>query len=62
MTDLLTVPEAAERLAVSRSQVYRYIATGDLAHIDLGTARRPLTRIARDDLERFVNHRTTRRN
>ena len=53
MTLLLTVPQAAERLAVSRRTVERWIAAGRLRAV------RPQHgspwRVRTDDLERFVS-------
>ena len=49
---LLTVPEVAERLRMSRSSVYRRIATGELPALRLG-ARGPL-RIDARELDRLL--------
>ena len=41
---LLTVPEAAEALAISRSKLYELLASGDIASIRIDGSRRvPLT-------------------
>ena len=47
---LLTVNEAAERLALGRSMAYRLIQTGALRSVKVGGARRVLV----SDLEEFV--------
>ena len=47
---LLTVDEAAEALAVSRSTIYRLLKSGDLVATRIGTA----VRIPEQALRRFV--------
>lgn len=47
---LITVPEAARRLAISRSYLYQYLQRGRLPSVCIGRARR--IRVA--DLEAFV--------
>lgn len=51
---LLTIPQAGERLAMSRTQVYRWMAVvpgrPTLPHLKLGRSRR----IDAEALERFV--------
>jgi excisionase family DNA binding protein len=43
----LRIPEAAERLALGRSTVYRLIASGELPAVKIGTAIRiPATALA----------------
>lgn len=49
---LLTVKEAAERLALGRSMAYRLIQSGALRSVKVGAARRVLV----SDLEDFVQH------
>ena len=45
---LMTIPEAARRLALSRSTLYRLIRQGQLRTIRVGRARRvPVTELAR---------------
>ena len=45
---LVTVPEAARRLALSRSTLYRLIRQGQLRTIRVGRARRvPVTELVR---------------
>ncbi len=47
---LITVPEAARRLAISRSYLYQYLQRGKLPSVRIGRARR----IRVTDLEGFV--------
>jgi excisionase family DNA binding protein len=47
---LLTVPEACERLRISRWSLYRLIQQQDLRTVTIGRRRF----VARDELERFV--------
>ena len=47
---LITVPEAARRLAISRSHLYQHLQRGTLPSVHLGRARR----IRVMDLEAFV--------
>jgi len=51
--DLYTISETAERLRVSRSTIYRLIASGDLLVIRLGTAPRIPAKV----VERFIDCR-----
>lgn len=50
---LLTIPEAADRLAVSRRTVERHVATGRLRAVRPGPGAH--WRISTDDLARFVS-------
>jgi excisionase family DNA binding protein len=50
---LLTVPEAAEALGVSRSVVYELMDSGDLRNIKIGRSRRVLM----TSLEEFIARR-----
>lgn len=50
MTLTLTPQEAAEELRLSRMSVHRLIRSGELVSFKVGRSRR----IARNDLERFV--------
>ena len=50
MTRLLTLDEVAEQLSVSRSSVSRFIRSGELRSIQLGSNRR----VAEEDLRKFV--------
>lgn len=51
MIQLLTVPEAAALLAISRSKLYRYIQDGSMPSVHIGGSRR----ISHEDLQDFVN-------
>jgi excisionase family DNA binding protein len=51
--DLLRIPEAAERLNVSRASVYRWAHDGRLPCVQLGGQGSPL-RIPADELEAWV--------
>lgn len=51
----LTIPEAAEYLHVSPRSVYRWLRSGHLRCFRLGNT----TRIARRDLEQFVQRHST---
>lgn len=51
---LLTVPEVAEILRVSRNSVYRWISRGDLTKVKLGGRA---VRIKQADLGRFIEDR-----
>lgn len=53
LVTLLTIPEAAERLAVSRDTIYRLIASGDLRSVHLGRAHR----IPADEVDRLIADR-----
>ena len=50
---LLTVAEAAERLGMSKSHVYRAVEEGRLTKVKIGNA----VRIAVDDLEGYIESR-----
>ncbi len=50
---LVTLVEAARYLAVSRSALYAILATGQLASVHIGRARR----IPMGELQRFVRQR-----
>lgn len=50
MTRLLRVADVCERLALSRSEVYELLGSGELPSVKLGRARR----IADDDLEEYI--------
>ena len=47
---LLTIPEAAEALSVSRSSVYRLFEARQLAWVQIGGSRR----VASTEIERFI--------
>jgi excisionase family DNA binding protein len=47
---LLTIPEAAERLRMSRTSVYKLLGNGELERRNVGRS----VRIAEEDVERFI--------
>ncbi len=51
---LLTVPEVAEMLSISKSHVHALRATGKLKFIKIGRS----VRYTRRDIERFLKERT----
>jgi len=60
--ELLTVEEAAKRQKCSTMYVYRQIARGELAAVDIAPpgALRSKTRIRSDDLDAYIERRTRR--
>ncbi len=50
MSNLLTVAEAANQLALSRSTLYNLMDRGELAYVRIGRTRR----IPRDELDRLI--------
>jgi excisionase family DNA binding protein len=50
-TVLLTVPEVAQRLAISRAQIYSLKATGELKFVKIGRS----TRFREADVEAFID-------
>jgi excisionase family DNA binding protein len=57
-SELLRIPEAAERLNVSRASVYRWIEEGRLPAVQLGGRGAPL-RIPEAELGEWLNQRRT---
>lgn len=58
-TELFTVPEAAERLKISRNGVYRLISLGQLRAVDVSvTGKGSKTRIRSDDLQAYIDANT----
>jgi excisionase family DNA binding protein len=58
---LMTVPEAAEALAISRSKLYELITSGTIASIRIDGSRRiPLTALE-DYISRLLAERTAAR-
>jgi excisionase family DNA binding protein len=55
--DLLTIRQAATRLAISRATTYRLIAAGHLRTIHVGRGRRIITQSLTD----YVRHQETTR-
>lgn len=54
--DLLSIPEAAERLNVSRASVYRWIEEGRLPAVQLGGRGAPI-RVLADELDQWLEFR-----
>lgn len=52
--ELLTIPQAAERLKVSRNTVYRLISAGELPVVEVGS----VSRINEDDLKEYIDRNT----
>jgi excisionase family DNA binding protein len=58
-TQLLSVPEAAARLACSRTHIYRLIAAGELRSVEIkASGTRPKTRVREEDLEAYIDQHT----
>lgn len=55
---VFSIPETAERLAVSRNTVYRLISDGALRAVNVGRQGKPRTRVREDDLARFIDQHT----
>ncbi len=51
---VLTVPQVAAYLKLSRAAIYRLVQTGQIPHIRIGKSRR----IGRDQLEAWLKTRT----
>ena len=51
--NLLTIPEAAEQLRISRWTVYQLIRNGELKTLTIASRRF----VASDDMEKFINER-----
>ena len=51
---LLTIPEAADALRISRSSVYRLFDGGQLAWVQIGSSRR----VTSTEIERFITAHT----
>jgi excisionase family DNA binding protein len=51
---LLTIPEAADALRISRSSIYRLFEAGELAWVQIGAARR----VTSAEVNRFVAKHT----
>jgi excisionase family DNA binding protein len=58
---LLTPKEAGRALGISDDSVYRLIAKGLIDTVDVGTEKRPRTRITPAALEAFINGRSSAR-
>jgi excisionase family DNA binding protein len=57
----LTVEQVAEELQVHPRSVYKWIQTGELPAINLGSGGKHIYRISRVDLDAFKQARKTRR-
>lgn len=55
---LHTIPEAAERLGVTRGTVYTLVKDGALRTVTIGAGRGRL-RIRSDDVTAYIDHLTT---
>lgn len=52
---LLTVPEVAQRLRVSRATAYRHIADGSIRTVEAGRGKRATkSRVRESELARFI--------
>jgi len=58
--ELLRVAEIARGLGVDADTVYRWISSGELAAINLGSAACPRWRVRRRDLDALLERRATR--
>ena len=58
--ELLTIPVAAARLDCGDMHVYRLIASGELAAVDIAQpgSRRSKTRVRSDDLADYIERKT----
>ncbi len=57
----LTVEQVAEELQVNPRSVYKWIQTGELAAMNLGSGGKHIYRISRADLDAFKQARKTKR-
>jgi excisionase family DNA binding protein len=58
-TQLLTFPQAAARLACSRTHVYRLVAAGKLRCVEIkASGTRPKGRVIESDLEDYITRHT----
>ena len=57
MNKQLTVKEASEELGVSVDQIKKLIHNGELPAVDVGIASRSFWRIARTDLDEWLDKR-----
>lgn len=58
---LLTVKEAADELRISADSLYRHISGGAVQTVNVGSVKRPRTRITRAALDEFIAARTSDR-
>ncbi|MCW2902892.1 MAG: hypothetical protein JWO67_5157 [Streptosporangiaceae bacterium] len=60
MTRCLTIPEVMAVLGVkSKDTVYRLISAGELRTVDVSAYGRTRTRVREDDLQAFIDARTS---
>jgi excisionase family DNA binding protein len=52
--EVLTIPQVAERLKVSRNTVYRLISAGELPVVEVGS----VSRVAEKDLQDYIDRNT----
>jgi len=52
--EVLTIPQVADRLKVSRNTVYRLISAGELPVVEVGS----VSRINEDDLKAYIDRNT----
>ncbi len=58
--ETFSVREIALSLGISRDKVLRFVHSGDLSALNVGTGEiRPRWRISRESLDSFLNSRTT---
>jgi excisionase family DNA binding protein len=55
---LLSTAEAGERLGVAGITVWRWVRSGKIPAIDIGSPGQPRLRIREDDLQQFIEDRT----
>lgn len=53
-SELLTIPQVAERLKVSRNTVYRLISAGELPVVEVGS----VSRVSEKALQEYVDRNT----
>lgn len=56
--ELLAIPDIMRIAKVGESTVYRWLNSGQIARVNLGTAERPKTRVWRSALDAFFTSRT----
>jgi excisionase family DNA binding protein len=56
---LLTIPEVAAQIGVTRGTVYNLISAGAFPTVDIGLGGRPKTRVAKADLDAWIESRRT---
>lgn len=57
---ILRVKDVAAELQVSQATVYRFINSGELRHINVGSDKRPRLRITAEDFEAWQKTRASR--